>query len=782
MIRIYVKGQELALYRDTTMTVELNNALFASPDIEGDISFSFTLPVEGNEILLEFAHLPQAEKVKKLPCTVYCGNGLNWNGQLLVQKGSHDKITAALILNPYPYGFGKKKLTENFDTEIVIATGKDTHDLQWKQFLAASVNNPDVKFAPFFNKECYGNDNEDYGFWDGIDRGKIVNALFFTPSGTIIDDSDIPFSRTHNERIEREDSSEDGSFSEMNQLAFCPQIRLARIMKIWCDNAGYKFIDHMGDDFSATFLQSQKSLDGTMAQYELSGITVNAETYGITGNHQNVSSDWHYLLNEIGGDNHVTSDGSILLPMAGWYELTLTKMFDYGTAVNDILLPLSSEANSSADVQEITDYGFRMAVYAGNMNLQMLSETNTLAMFRVGGQKTRVIKMYVNSATLGNGLRFVMFCKKYRGNHTFWYHAVNLKWHVTLHGISYDMVQTGFNIFRSKFSIPEMLPDASNSSFLKTVLETTGMCYFVSAKTKTIELVPYAMLKRAKSIDLTAYELTREENTETPEEKKRTFRLTPLKDESYNENLRLEDVDQELPDAYNNHEHFALRTKTNTLYRALQEGDSELNWVEKWQEYSGNPDRLEIGSGEEENREPSALIPHQRMFSSGEENQDKDLLTNEIPQLMVADVTVSSDIYNTTEEPSDIILTQYRGFRQREYQTSTDNKSVKNEVMLPVWGDGFALKAKGANSLGEKYVKPVLELLGHKKLTYKFRLPASMMQAVEDLLRPDTREPHLQTRYICVRNVRSVPQKITFQIDNDIDDTVLCKIEAVKVY
>ena len=781
MIRIYVKGQELALYRDTTMTVELNNALFASPDIEGDISFSFTLPVEGNEILLEFAHLPQAEKVKKLPCTVYCGNGLNWNGQLLVQKGSHDKITAALILNPYPEGFGKKKLTENYDTEIVIATNKDTHDLQWKQFLAASVNNPDVKFAPFFNEECYGNDNEDYGFWDGTDRGKIVNALFFDPSGTIIDDSDIPFSRTHNERIERDESGEDGSFSEMNQLAFCPQIRLARIMKIWCANAGYKFIDHLGDDLSDTYLQSQKSLDGTMAQYELSGITVNAETYNITGDHQNVASDWHYLLNEIGGSDHVTSDGSILLPMAGWYELTLKPMFDYGAARNDILLPLSSEANNSNDIQEIMDYGFRMAVYSGNSNLQLLNEDNTLLMFKVNST-TKVIKIYVNSTVVGDGLKFVMFCKKYRDNHTFWNHAVNLKWHITLHSISYDMVQTGFNIFRSKFNIPEMLPDVTNSSFLKTMLETTGMCYFVSAKTKTIELVPYAMLKGAKSIDLTAYELTREGNTEMPEETKRTFRLTPLKDESYNENLRLEDVDQELPDAYNNHEHFVLRTKTNTLYRALQEGDSELNWVEKWEEYSGNPDRLEIGEGEEENKEPGVLIPHQRQYSSGQENQDKDTQSNETPQLMVADVTVSSDLYNTTENPSDIILTQYRGFRLREFQKSADHKSVKNEVMLPVWGSGFALKAKGANSLGEKYVKPVLELLGHKKVTDKFRIPASMMQAVEDLLRPDTQEPHLQTRYICVRNVRSVPQKITFQIDNDQDDTVLCKIEAVKVY
>ena len=52
MIRIFVKGKELVLNRNTTMTVELNNALFANADVEGDVSYTFTLPVDGNERLL----------------------------------------------------------------------------------------------------------------------------------------------------------------------------------------------------------------------------------------------------------------------------------------------------------------------------------------------------------------------------------------------------------------------------------------------------------------------------------------------------------------------------------------------------------------------------------------------------------------------------------------------------------------------------------------------------------------------------------------------------------
>jgi len=175
-------------------------------------------------------------------------------------------------------------------------------------------------------------------------------------------------------------------------------------------------------------------------------------------------------------------------------------------------------------------------------------------------------------------------------------------------------------------------------------------------------------------------------------------------------------------------------------------------------------------------------IPHQRLFSMSRRHPDTDIATGEVPQLMVADFNISSDIYNPTDKPSQIILTQYRGLRRRSWEAATDHRTPANEVMLPVWADGFSLTAKGTNSLGEKYVKPVLELLGHRKVTYKFRIPHIMIPTVENLLRPSISKPERQTRFLIVRNTKTVPQRISFQIDNDQDDTVLCQIEAVKVY
>lgn len=763
MIRIFTNNRELVLRRDTTIIVELNNALFASPDIEGDISFSFTLPVEGNEIALEFAHLPQTGKLKKLPCQVYCSPGFNWSGQLVLQKCDRENITAALVINPYPEGFGKAKLTELHDEDVVISQSRESHNQAWEDFLVASIGNQDVKLAPFFNEDGYGNENEDYGCWHGTSRKKIVNAIFFNQDGTLIDAAGSLFSKAHNERFELDDG-DDSVHIEMNQLAFCPQIRIARILETWCRNAGYKFVNHLGEDFNGTYLQSMKSLDGTMAQYEITGEAFTA--------HANVmlTSQYNHYYKLEDGNSPCVQNGMIDFPSSGWWRMNVSLKFKLADDPGIVYFVVMAENASESDGEAISQH-------------MMVCRHQGGRIYTAGG----TFNVYLPSTAIESPVK--MICRHTDGSPVGlidWEtgsHTQELGFEVTAREVSSDQEQLGFNIFRRKFSIPECLPDVTNGSFLKTMTETMGLCYFVSAKTKTIEMVPFAMLKCAKSLDLTEYELTRETETSEPEETLRTFRLKPLKDEDYNEGLRLEDVESKLPDAYINHEHLVLRTQTNTLYRAeREETESESNWVEGWKEYCGNPDRLEVGEGDEENREPSVLIPHQRLFSMSRRHPDTDTLSGQTPQLMVADFTISSDLYNTTETPKDIILTQYRGFRQRSWEASTSHPSPCNEVMLPVWNDEFSLTAKGRNSLGEKYVKPVLELLGHKNVTYKFRLPANMIQAVEDTLRPSVLPPEMQTRFLIVRNVKSVPKKITIQIDNDIDDTVLCQIEAVKAY
>ena len=77
---------------------------------------------------------------------------------------------------------------------------------------------------------------------------------------------------------------------------------------------------------------------------------------------------------------------------------------------------------------------------------------------------------------------------------------------------------------------------------------------------------------------------------------------------------------------------------------------------------------------------------------------------------------------------------------------------------------------------------PVLELANHKVLRYKLRLPKSKMMELDNLIRPSELPPIMQTRFIIINNVKTIPKRITMQIENDDNPDILCEIEAVRVY
>lgn len=800
MIQIFVNNTELKLLKGTTVNMELNNALFAAPDIEGDIVFSFNIPVEGNETALGFAHKPYCDGVFKVPCIVVCHGIANWRGELVVQKSTNDTYSAAVVLNPYPDGFAKRLLSENYDNKIVISPERSSHNSSWQQFLADSVDNPDIKFAPFINEEGYGSENDNYGFWNGEQRDKIVNALFFESHGQLSVSSIFPFSQPHNQcfnlTVEDENSTEDSpsytQYNEINQLAFCPQIRLARVFQIWCRNAGYAFINHLGEDYEHTFLQSQKSLDGTIAQYldtaaemtikaSIPYVDVKEYSWHVDNNPWADMIKWSGLLetSDDASAEHI-SGGAVRLPFSGWWDISLHSQFD-------------GQWNAYGD---LTKTKVVLCMFYGNRTVDDL-ENGDDVLERWEMQPVERVSQYhweynrdlsVHSAlkidiSQTPEIRFVVYSYKEKNNgkkKPIMLFKAGLD--VTLRKIAADHEQQGFNIFRSSFRIPECCPDVDNATFMKTMTETLGLCYFISNKAKSIELVPYRSLMHSKCLDLSDHELVEETEISEADNSRQTFRLKPMKDEQYTDKLRIDDVEEDLPDAYQHHEHFCLCKKTNTLYRAGIEESESSNYIEEWKEYSGNPDALEIGNGKEYARETSVTIPHQRFFGSGKLKRDKDVLSFETPQLAVADFTISSDLYNCNDKPSDISLTQYRGFRKRTVTYKRNVRYVYNEVMLPVWADEFSLTAKGENSVGEKYVKPVMELNRHRAVTYKFRIPVLMVPEIDSLLRPSELAPERQTRFIIVRNVKSVPKRIQFQFENNDEGTVLCQIEAVKAF
>ena len=74
MIEITTNGHRLTLHADTTLNIELNNALFASEAIEGDVVWSFEMPATPeNARAIGFESLPQVRAHTLRPCVVAVG-------------------------------------------------------------------------------------------------------------------------------------------------------------------------------------------------------------------------------------------------------------------------------------------------------------------------------------------------------------------------------------------------------------------------------------------------------------------------------------------------------------------------------------------------------------------------------------------------------------------------------------------------------------------------------------------------------------------------------------
>lgn len=823
MIEIRVNGKKLSLYSDTTLTLEANNALFSSPDIEGDFSYPFELPIEGNEIALDFAHLPWRGGHCRVQCTLSADGVFQTGGELLLQKAGRNSITAAVIITPYPEGFGKRKLTENSDEEITISHNMATHREDWRQFLKDSLApESDIKFAPFFNDDGYGSENEDFGNWNGHKVLATVNPVFTDSQGNLLQIAYPMLARTECERFALKDNDENNTqYWERNQLAMCPQIRLSRILEIWCKNAGYRFRGNLGTDLKDTFIQTTLSLDGTTAQYEEDTVEFSARctTFTHPGSEDGVKMGKWWMAGESANAGYVAngsatlnsgwwtvevkaslekpSDETFILnsKWAKWLELAGAFMLGGGSIpVPGADLTALIIAQLGSDYYEFSEAEIHFVIYKGNHTPKQLDDE----------AEGDVLKHLTFPAASGISLNFatnILVTGDFAGI------PLNITTYVKTGGITHDndikfalvdrgsierirfrkrsadTIPAGLNIWRKSFNIPELCPDTTNSALLKTCLDTFGLCYFPSKSKREAEFVPYAVIRNAKAIDLTEYELLDETEISEPEKPTRTFRLKPLKEESYSEKLRLEDTYDELPEAIDHTGKTIMMISRNTLYKSVAAECEDDAWKPEWEELSGNPDKLKVPGEDtgEESLEPAVAVPHQRWWMS-------DSNTGREYQHAVADFTIGSDMFNPDERSSELILTQYRGKETINHErriiqevAAWDAFASVHDVMLPVYGKEFSLTAKGENSLGEKYVKPVLELKNHTQLTYKLRVPYAMIQTIDALLRPQEKDPQNQTRFIMIRNVRSIPQKITFQIENnDISGTVLCQIESVR--
>lgn len=732
MIQIYINGCELAIYRDTTLNIEYNNALFSKDAMEGDIVYSFDIPIRGNERALNFEHLPYSVSHRKYDCTISVG-GINIiTGKLVVQKVTDKKYSVAVLVNPYPEGFSGRKITENDSEDIEISESSNVHQSRWLQFLQSSITDDRIKFGPFINENGYGSENEDFGFWNGENVGKIVNRLVVDSDGAVVESSDNPFVRV----FQKENVLD--QVPERNQFCFMPQVRLGTILSNIIANAGYHYENHVdsNQDLRTIHIQSPTALDATIAQYNEQIDHVYLYTFR---DMDETPYEQYYPVPTEPNNNVEGMMGQffgVKFPSSGWYKAEATEHTDFYNDGGDITFRVAKWASPS-------DYCYSGAV--GHHNGGDGLSLNYSCMFYVPANFVGVslkVGFYINDTYLrpytgGSQLRITSY---------------------VLDNLAYG------NMFRKSFRLAEVFPNVTNSEFLSAATKTLGLAYYADNRSGIIEILPFREIRNAKSLDLSEYLLSNETDIEYAQDATYIWKLSPMEEPDDIDGSTIEPVGRvdDLPFPYDHMGKFCFVREANAYYKCEKLEDEDTVWRMEWVNAHTNLQKTVIGGiGENNETKSGAEIPSQDYDSSYQ---------NPLPYIPM---DIHGDVYNTDKEADkSVVMLVYRGLANR------DSAGTQRYCdMRPVIPGDFSLNSE---SLTHLYVEDWQKLVHLSRTTrYKFRIPISTMLAVAQLLQPQRVSPSNQVRWLMVDNVRTMPKKISFQIDNN-DALVLCEIEAAK--
>lgn len=802
MIEIQVGHNELVLFSDTTLNIEYNNALFSQDAMEGDIVYSFDIPIRGNERALNFEHLPYSVSHRKYDCTINV-RGINIiTGKLVVQKVTDKKYSVAVIVNPYPEGWKDKSVRDDGNEKIQIVSEYATfglHNTQWLKFLKNSIDqNSDIKFGLIFNDENYGSDNEDFGFWHGGNVGGYINRLYINQNNDVVTQNSHPLVRVFNHANMFE------STMENNQFAFCPQIRLKSILKKILEssqnNVYGEFFEN--DEIDKIFIQSQKALDGNIYQYHpADGFGVSVRGYYRPNDSDGrfsypvfiyrYNGDWYYDVhgNESWDNGLYHYVGDRIYYATVWMSHSTTEFIPFhrisGTDINinygaiSFSTPGEYTIDYSIKIPEFRTHGYQ-AVMPGKLflcwgSVNTDSDVSNIISERYFGNLMNISNEIRGTFSINISQQDVASSRK-----------VYLKMSILTNYGHYLTIPTGestldvrlvgecgtatTNIYAKSFDLFSCLPDVSNSEFINAIRKSLGLTYYIDHATSKIEVGFAKDLDSALSFELSKYIIDNETSIEY-KGKRCVFKYdTTATNEEINSGKIIQNVSKisELPDAKENLGMYCFVEESNAYWHSEKEEDSINIWNYTWKKSIGNTESITVGNEDSviEEIESKVKIPTNKQYYTRYIDSLEHTSIPDIP------FKIESEMF-TNNIGKDIILLCYRGLDQIWTRTSR----LKFESMVPVKEGDFGLRVSGSNSSGKKFVKRWLEIInGNKTIKYKCYLPVLKAIELTNLLKPQN--GNQKTRWIMVNNVKSMPKKISLQIDNN-DGMVLCEIESV---
>jgi hypothetical protein len=324
------------------------------------------------------------------------------------------------------------------------------------------------------------------------------------------------------------------------------------------------------------------------------------------------------------------------------------------------------------------------------------------------------------------------------------------------------------NTFANKIVYSEHVPSLTNREFLCNICNMFGLNYFIDSNTKQIELSFFKDLNNSKHIDISEYLLTNETDIEIKDDKNYSFFLGSYTEEDISIKDKCDEVINKypMPPAKDSNGKICFIKNLNKFQIAEKKDNAPNYQFFWWVDYAGNVKKLQIGSGENtEEISPTVKIPYLISSWNNAMRRDTHIVTK-------INKTGISKVFDTGESEQDLILLNYHG-RQKLLRSlrNIPNNIIEFEFASPVCWDkgghilsGINLTATGENSVGEKFVKPVLEMLSkYKKVNMKFLFPIHVFLDMIKLIKPQLETPSDQSRFVMVNNIKFLPIKMKFE-------------------
>lgn len=345
-----------------------------------------------------------------------------------------------------------------------------------------------------------------------------------------------------------------------------------------------------------------------------------------------------------------------------------------------------------------------------------------------------------------------------------------------LNNVDVGIFDPSLNIFSRLLEWRKHVPNLSNGEFLNTVCQMFGLSLFANPMTRQIQLDFFTDTVQGSFFDISEWVTSIERLEYEPKQYKVSF--SPLLGNSkINEDNTLDPIRSrtELPSALMNiGKHIFIKDEAAFRGSEINEDEGTFTWPQE----AGDSRPLIAGAADADKTEEISIgvgIPN---MTDPDEFSGVNVGKKHICQVEQEGCSPMLDKEYTGDFP--LVVMQEKGWGTlsggiRFAEADPTDCSVR----LRMDNHSLSTATVGDNSIGERWLRPVYDLLGNcDRYRIVAHLPSWALFKVMATLQPQDGTPAQQIRYIQCDGLRILPVKISSELSSRA--TVVCTIEGIK--